>query len=86
MTRFDSPDFTYRRHGPAATAAGDGLEGSYKATVHEAPSDGQCKVIITDLDRIRYRTAFCSASLSASPGDLVLVTFDHDKDPWIVVH
>lgn len=79
-------DVNSRTRGPAVTAAGDGLEGAYSAYVHVVPSGGLCKVIIPALDRTHYKTARCSASLSASIGDVVLVLFDEQKQPWIVVH
>lgn len=74
----------FRTHGPAVTAAGDGLEGSYAATLFSVPSGGKCKVIVPDLDPVTWRTANCSPAFTGSIGDAILATFDHDKQPWVV--
>lgn len=84
--RIPRRDVISRTPGPAITTAGDGLEGSYTATIHAAPSDGACRVVIPELDMLRYRTAICSPSFTGDIGDSVLVTFDENKDPWIVVN
>lgn len=73
-----------RRHGPAAMAAGDGLEGSHSATLHTVPSGGLVKVIIPAFSLTDYKTAICSSTFTGSIGDRVLVTFDLDKQPWVV--
>jgi hypothetical protein len=80
----DGRDHLDRRHGAAAMAAGDGLEGSYSATLHAAPSAGTVKVIIPALGLTLHRTAVCSSTFTGSPGDRVLVTFDEQKQPWVV--
>jgi hypothetical protein len=73
-----------RTHGPAVTAAGDGLEGSYAGTLFSVPSGGTCKVVIPSLDPVNWRTALCSPAFAGSAGDAVLVTFDWDKQPWVL--
>lgn len=85
MSRFDSPDWSYRRHGPAVTSAGDGMVGVYSAILHTAPSGGSCKVLIPAFSLAHYRTANCPAIFSGAVGDSVLVAFDDDKEPWVVV-
>lgn len=86
MSRFPVRDVTFRTPGPSVHAAGDGREGAYSATLHTTPSGGTCKVVIPELSRTSYETAVCSPSLTGSPGDRVLVVFDADKQPWVVVN
>lgn len=83
--RVDDRSIYDRRHGPAATAAGDGLEGAYSAQLASAPSDGTVKVIVPNLWGLTTaRTAVCSSSFTGSPGDQVLVLFDETKLPWVI--
>lgn len=84
MSRFPVRDVTSRTPGPSVHASGDGLEGSYSAVVHAAPSGGTCKVVIPALGLLNYYTAHCSSTFTASAGNAVLVTFDENKDPWVV--
>jgi hypothetical protein len=82
-----NPEFSVfdRGHRPAPQAAGDGLEGSYSAILDTAPSGGTVKVIVPNLWGLSTaRTAVCSSTFTGSPGDRVLVTFDEQKQPWIV--
>ena len=76
-------DLTSRTHGPSVMAAGDGLEGSYSAIIHTAPSSGTCKVVIPSLSLTHYYTAKCPSALTGIEGDAVLITFDEQKQPWI---
>jgi hypothetical protein len=84
MSRFPVRDVTFRTPGPSVNAPGDGLEGAYSAVVHEAPSGGTCKVTIPALSLMQYYTAVCSPAFTVNVGDIVLVIFDQDKQPWLV--
>lgn len=74
-----------RRNGPAASAAGDGLEGLYTAVLQSSPSGSQVNVSVPNLWGLTaVRTAFCSSTFEGSVGDNVLVAFDEQKDPWVI--
>jgi hypothetical protein len=85
MNRYaDSRPHFDRRHGPATSAAGDGLEGNYSAVLRTAPSGGTVQVIVPALGLTSWRTAICSQAFTGSPGDRVLVAFDEQKQPWVL--
>lgn len=74
----------HRTAGPAVASAGDGQEGIYSAVLHTAPSGGTCKVIIPALHLTNYKTANVSNAFTGLPGDMVLVAFDEEKQPWVI--
>lgn len=80
----DSRPFFDRRHGPATSAAGDGLEGTYSAVLQTVPANGSCTVIIPALGLTFPREAKCSAAFTGTVGEEVLVAFDEQKRAWIV--
>jgi len=86
MSRFPGGIIEGLQHGPAVGAAGDGLDGLYKALLHTAPSGGSCTVVIEGLDPAHAVLCYCPSSTTGTVGNLVLVAFDDEKSCWLVVN
>lgn len=84
MSRFFAPGVESVGPGPSVQAAGDGLEGHYKAFLNSVPSNGSCLVVVPGLDPLHHMPANCPRNAAGAVGDQVFVGFDDEKSLWVV--
>jgi hypothetical protein len=84
MSRFFTPGVESIGPGPSVRAAGDGLEGHYRAILNSVPSGGSCLVVVPALDSLHHLEALCPSNAAGSVGDVVYVGFDDEKTLRVV--